>query len=56
MVEEGRCIVKYVPTDIQEADILTKGLTSIRLTKLKKAIGMNICTEFAEQHQQCAIN
>lgn len=40
LVERGSIVLKYVPTDKQEADVLTKGLASGQFNRLRAAIGL----------------
>ncbi|KAF6212808.1 hypothetical protein GE061_010517 [Apolygus lucorum] len=46
MVEEKKILVEYVPTDLQKADILTKGLTSTKFIQLRELMGMRSLSLF----------
>ena len=41
LVEERIMVVKYVPTDNQLADIMTKGLPGENFVKLRNQLGMS---------------
>ena len=41
-VEEGRVVLLYVPTNEQQADILTKNLTHVKFQELRSKIGVQI--------------
>lgn len=57
LVEEGKCFVEYIPTKLQEADLFTKGLTSIRLNFLKSIIGMfGFAPQNLQQDNHCQVN
>lgn len=40
LVQQGSVVLKYVPTETQEADILTKGLPAGQFKRLRSAIGL----------------
>lgn len=40
LVQEGSVVLKYIPTERQEADILTKGLAAGQFKRLRAAIGL----------------
>lgn len=40
LIKEGRIRLEYVPTEHQQADILTKGLPATTFVKLRKLLGL----------------
>ena len=46
-VDGGQIVIEFVETGRQLADVLTKPLDRLRLTELKKMIGMEVVLELA---------
>lgn len=45
LVQNGSTVLKYVPSEKREADILTKGLTAGPFHRLRVAIGLSVCID-----------